>query len=403
MPNTVLFPSYRAAHPLPSALASRSLSHPRFGADSKTDVKQENKTLPKLPVAKKRSFLSEKIYQTSLKVLTFFYTRPSTVMSAVPRWMAMDMNPTLLPKDVKLEPVAMESLDGTKLKGYWMAAPKPSKKTLILGHGYYTDYRMMLPLALEMRKENLNIFLFDFRAHGASDGKVTSVGYNESKDIAAAVLHVKKHFGDKAEKLGYMGHSMGAASMMMLPKSIEKYPEALEQVHQSLDCIVLDSPFAYLKPSTNPFVTMLCDVKSETFGLKQLCKMIQPGLASIVKGLANGFEENAEKLMELPVKLSDIQTAEMLKSHPLSQKPILLMHGVKDQWTHFEHSQGIYDALKDTHPNLQFQPLEESNHYSKEVMIKGKKRKLRNVVRAEGEYLPKLNGFLKQLDTTPQR
>jgi fermentation-respiration switch protein FrsA (DUF1100 family) len=69
-----------------------------------------------------------------------------------------------------------------------------------------------LPLALRFRAAGYNVLCFDFRAHGLSDGRFTSVGHHETNDVLGAVEYLKQRPEIDATRIGVIGFSMGAAA-----------------------------------------------------------------------------------------------------------------------------------------------------------------------------------------------
>lgn len=69
----------------------------------------------------------------------------------------------------------------------------------------------MKPTVEFLLKEGYNVLVFDFRAHGKSEGgKYTTVGDKELLDVKAAVEWLKKTHPERADKIGLIGFSMGA-------------------------------------------------------------------------------------------------------------------------------------------------------------------------------------------------
>ena len=93
-----------------------------------------------------------------------------------------------------IQPLNFKSVDGTPLKGYWMPSETPSDTTLVVGHGFSMDFRSMVQISDILRDNGYNLFLFDFRAHGQSKGKMCSFGFHEGKDIAGAVSYVDEFY-----------------------------------------------------------------------------------------------------------------------------------------------------------------------------------------------------------------
>ncbi|MDP7476391.1 MAG: tRNA U-34 5-methylaminomethyl-2-thiouridine biosynthesis protein, partial [Candidatus Woesearchaeota archaeon] len=90
---------------------------------------------------------------------------------------------------LKYEDVTFESSDGLKLKGWFIPSDK-SNDTIIVMHGYPTNKADVLPFSMFLLKK-FNVFLFDFRSFGESEGSYTTAGYKEVKDLDGAVKYLK--------------------------------------------------------------------------------------------------------------------------------------------------------------------------------------------------------------------
>ena len=111
---------------------------------------------------------------------------------------------------LKYEEVNFKTNDGITLKGWFI--PKEGKKTtIIVCHGYPFDKGNILPSSLFLHKE-YNLFLFDFRAMGESEGRYTTVGYHEKKDLLTAIDYLKSR---GIEEIGALGFSLGGAVILM--------------------------------------------------------------------------------------------------------------------------------------------------------------------------------------------
>ena len=112
------------------------------------------------------------------------------------------------------EEVSFKSVgDALKISGWFFPAhaetPAP---TIVLCHGIWTGRRECLPLALRFQAAGYNVLTFDFRAHGLSEGRFTSVGHHETNDVLGAVAYVKSRAEVDPSKIGVIGFSMGAAA-----------------------------------------------------------------------------------------------------------------------------------------------------------------------------------------------
>ena len=93
-------------------------------------------------------------------------------------------------------------------------------------------------MAAMLHRNCYNVLLFDWRAHGESDGERTTFGYEEVKDLAAALDYVSSRPEVDPERIGVLGNSMGAAIAI-------RGGAALPQ----LKAVVSDSPYPSLQDS----------------------------------------------------------------------------------------------------------------------------------------------------------
>jgi uncharacterized protein len=103
--------------------------------------------------------------------------------------------------------------DDVRISGWFFAAqgtrPAPA---VVLCHGVWTGRRECLPLALRFLNAGYNVLCFDFRAHGLSGGRFTSVGHHETNDVIGAVEYLAQRPEVDADRIGVVGFSMGAAA-----------------------------------------------------------------------------------------------------------------------------------------------------------------------------------------------
>jgi pimeloyl-ACP methyl ester carboxylesterase len=83
---------------------------------------------------------------------------------------------------------------------------------VIILHGHGTSYDFDVYRAAYLHEAGFNVLLFDFRAHGRSEGKRMTFGYKERRDVSGAIefLHQKgiKH-------IGLLGFSYGGMVAMI--------------------------------------------------------------------------------------------------------------------------------------------------------------------------------------------
>ena len=102
--------------------------------------------------------------------------------------------------------------DATPICGWYLPSAAPSAPSVILCHGVWTGRRECLPLGLRFQQAGFNVLTFDFRAHGTSGGRFTSLGFHETNDVLGAVHYVKRRPEVDPSRIGVIGFSMGAAA-----------------------------------------------------------------------------------------------------------------------------------------------------------------------------------------------
>ncbi len=144
--------------------------------------------------------------------------------------------------DLKYEDVTFRSTDGLILRGWFIHGEQVSGSeikrlpTIIICHGLGANKSDFTDLANRLIEAHYNVLLFDFRRHGESDGKRTSIGYLEQKDLKGAIEYLKGRGDVDPDRLGAYGFSLGAAVIILT---------AVEQ--RDIKVIVADSPFTSLE------------------------------------------------------------------------------------------------------------------------------------------------------------
>ena len=136
---------------------------------------------------------------------------PKTPRSATPREFGLSY------KDV-----AFPATDGVQLSGWLIADSTPTRPWLILCHGLGTTCADLLDLAAALFREGYNLFLFDFRGHGESAGRVTSFGWWEQRDLEGALAFLGEQPEVPERPYGIVGVSMGGAVAIMVAARDER-------------------------------------------------------------------------------------------------------------------------------------------------------------------------------------
>lgn len=129
------------------------------------------------------------------------------------------------------EKIIFQTSDGLALKGWFIASPDGSEKTILMCHGWGDNKGHLLEMTHFLNsKGGFNLLYFDHRSHGESEGDYTSVGFHERKDAEAAIAWLKKHRPRLAKHMGAFGLSMGGAVVIM---TMPSHPEIKAAVIES--------------------------------------------------------------------------------------------------------------------------------------------------------------------------
>ena len=137
------------------------------------------------------------------------------------------------------------STDGKWLKGCLILKDR-RQPTVILLHGLGTNKSDVIEFANFLYQADYNVFIFDFRAHGESEGMVSSFGYREQRDLEGAIKELSERSDITAGNYGVFGISMGAAVAIMVG---ERNPQ--------IKAIVVDSPYLNLEKSISDHAKFL--------------------------------------------------------------------------------------------------------------------------------------------------
>lgn len=115
-------------------------------------------------------------------------------------------NPTDYGMDT--EAVLFKSTDGLTLEGWWIPARTPTKRTVIQCHGQNGSMDADIAEAKILHNAGFNVLMFNFRAHGNSEGEHVTYGLTEKNDVLGAIQYLADLHG--IQQVGVLGFSMGA-------------------------------------------------------------------------------------------------------------------------------------------------------------------------------------------------
>lgn len=112
------------------------------------------------------------------------------------------------------ENIEFVTADNIKIKGWFIPAKTPAKKTIILLHGYPADKGDTLPSRVFLQKK-YNLLFLDFRYLGESGGNYSTVGKREVLDVLGAIKYLQQR---GINEIGIWGFSLGGAVALMTAK-----------------------------------------------------------------------------------------------------------------------------------------------------------------------------------------
>ena len=111
--------------------------------------------------------------------------------------------------------VELTTSDGIRIAGWLSRGCDPARACLIVCHGYRGSSLQSLPWFKLAARMECSCLAFDFRAHGASEGRATTCGCHEILDLTAAVDYISANRLCPGG-LVVCGLSMGASTAIRL-------------------------------------------------------------------------------------------------------------------------------------------------------------------------------------------
>lgn len=136
--------------------------------------------------------------------------------ATVPLMRRRDPDPPDCPAnhDMPAEVVQFLSRDGLQLGGWWIPAAETPRGTVILCPGQNGSLDKDIPQAVPLHRAGFNVLLFDFRAHGCSEGELVTLGALEQADLFGALDYLEAERG--IAQVGVLGFSMGAGVALLV-------------------------------------------------------------------------------------------------------------------------------------------------------------------------------------------
>src|SRR6185436_19676529 len=102
--------------------------------------------------------------------------------------------------------------EGLRLRT-WMRRGSDARPAVVIVHGLGDSLESYVDRADVFGRRGNTVLLLDLRAHGASEGRYTTLGGHEREDVRAAMDALRQE-GRTTAGLVLMGHSMGAVAVL---------------------------------------------------------------------------------------------------------------------------------------------------------------------------------------------
>ncbi len=194
------------------------------------------------------------------------------------------INPTEIksgktPDDYNLnyEEINFKSSDGVNLSGWFLNSFQENAPTIILMHGYPAESGDMLTEASFLVRD-FNVFMFDFRGLGQSEG-ATTLGAKEVNDLQGAINYLKEE--KEVNNVHLWGFSMGAGTALQVtPKSKEVVAVVSDSSFASMEKSLRDLfpgslTFKSFKPFIRFWAKILVDVNLEEVSPNKMARDIE--------------------------------------------------------------------------------------------------------------------------------
>ncbi|MBP1693524.1 MAG: rane protein of unknown function [Chloroflexi bacterium] len=129
--------------------------------------------------------------------------------------------------DLQYREVTLNSRDGLRLNGWFI--PRPGKASVILAHGLGSSASSLIFHAGFLARAGYSVLLINLRAHGKSQGRISTFGVNEANDILGALDYLRARPSLDPRQVGALGVSLGAQAVLRAAVQSDK-----------LYCIVLE-------------------------------------------------------------------------------------------------------------------------------------------------------------------
>lgn len=211
-----------------------------------------------------------------------------------------------------------------KISGEIITNPKADNKVAIICHGHTVNRFASLKYAELFYNEGFNVIIYDERHFGRSEGAFSTLGQNESKDLARIMKFVREKFSDDC-RIVLHGESMGAATSLLVLR------------YDRPELVIADCPFSDSKTLFGEWISKNMHVPPVL-----ILTMMLP-LARI----------------RYDYRIKETSPLEAVRN---TDVPICFMHGDNDGLIRCEHSKIMYENCKNDLSELHLYPGADHAH-----------------------------------------
>lgn len=239
-----------------------------------------------------------------LEKLTFW--QKSKLAFTGPRMPRPTNSTTPAEQGLEFETCQIAEPSGVTLEAWYIPGER-RRDLCLLFHGYGQARMSLLSEAAVLHEWGYSTLLVDFRGSGGSSGSITTIGYHEADDVAAAVDYARHSLSVDQPIL--FGRSMGAVAVLRAVAIAGVYPKA----------VILECPFDRLLTTTeNRFAAL----GAPAFPTAQLL-VFWGGFQQGYSGFAHNPAEYAGEV----------------------RCPALLLHGARDPRVTQPQAQNVFEHL----------------------------------------------------------
>jgi pimeloyl-ACP methyl ester carboxylesterase len=116
--------------------------------------------------------------------------------------------------EMEVESVPFEAADGIALRG-WMIRGEDGRPAIVLCHDRAAGKASLINLAIKLRELGFTILMIDFRGHGESEERLSTLGLREMRDVLGALDFLHRLDWLESRRVGLYGVGMGAHAAVL--------------------------------------------------------------------------------------------------------------------------------------------------------------------------------------------